>query len=81
MKEAVEASDWPAPGVHIPSATLFKRFPEFVFELTQEAGPGWYDDCCWRTHMAHAMGSLHRVAQLEAEGKNPEVRIGYRGRE
>ena len=32
------------PDSAMSSSELFKRFPRFVFHLTEEVGPGWFDD-------------------------------------
>ena len=74
--EAYRASESPEPRTAIPTAVLFERTHSFVLTLAEEETTG-FDDPYWERYMNLAMGFLLRVAELEAQGKHPKVRITY----
>ena len=75
--EAYRASETREPMVAVSSAVLFRRLPSWIFEQTEEVGPGWFDDYYWKRRTQEAMGFLLGAAQLEAEGLNPKIRMTW----
>ena len=51
------------------SSELFKRFPRFVFHLTEEVGPGWFEDPYWQRYMLQAMGFLQVLKAISRESR------------
>ena len=57
------------PDSAMSSSELFKRFPRFVFHLTEEVGPGWFDDPYWQRYMLQAMGFLQVLEAISRESR------------
>ena len=57
------------PDSAMSSSELFKRFPRFVFHLTEEVGPGWFEDPYWQRYMLQAMGFLQVLKAISRESR------------
>ena len=57
------------PDSAMSSSELFKRFPRFVFHLTEEVGPGWFEDLYWQRYMLQAMGFLQVLKAISRESR------------
>ena len=52
-----------------------QRLPTFIAAVTADhAGP---DDPYWHDYLGLALGFIHRVVQLEAEGQHPVIRVSW----
>ena len=73
--EAFQNSETPDRWTAIPGETLMQRLPAAIEDITEDHdGP---NDHYWRHYLAQTAGFIHRVVQLEAEGRHPVIRMSW----